>query len=175
MGLLLVAPSGSRRPGTPQPSSAWHLGRCGTCPSVGRTGVRWAGARAEAGGRAPQGTSRAHADGPPQQRVRPSTILPPGPSPVHKSDTSPRGRPGTGHRARSNASGRTRTRPLSSAQSTQSEKPRQSSYAALEDVESDQVRCPVQVGLLLTGCSCALSSMSLFCPTRSRGAVARRP
>ena len=57
MGLLLVAPSGSRRPGTPQPSSAWHLGRCGTCPSVGRTGVRWAGARAEAGGRDPQGTA----------------------------------------------------------------------------------------------------------------------
>ena len=33
-----------------------HLESYGTRPSVGRAGVRWAGARAEAGGRRPEGT-----------------------------------------------------------------------------------------------------------------------
>ena len=37
-------------------------------------------------------------------------------------------------------------------------------------VASDQVRCPVGVGLLLTCCSCALSGMSLKLPDPSRGA-----
>jgi len=37
-------------------------------------------------------------------------------------------------------------------------------------VASDQVRCPVGVGLLLTCCSCALSGMSLRLPDPSRGA-----
>ena len=49
----------------------------------------------------------------------------------------------------------------------------------LEDVASDQVRRPVQVGLLLTCCSCALSGMSLRLPDpfvgrRDEKAVARR-
>ena len=99
MDLLLVAPSGSRRPGTSQPSSAWHLGRCGTCPSVGRTGVRWAGARAEAGGRDPQGTAE------PTRwstttRSRTTRDTATQAEPGTRSQTTPPRPRGTGHRTR---------------------------------------------------------------------------
>lgn len=50
-------PLGPRHPGTPPPSTAQHLKDHGTRPSAGRTGPRRAGARAEAGGRDPQGTT----------------------------------------------------------------------------------------------------------------------
>ena len=79
-----------------------HLESYGTRPSVGRTGVCWAGAWAEVGGCDPQGTRGSIRWCIPQE-ARPSGILPPGSSWNTRSETTPlrpgvqdagRGRPG---------------------------------------------------------------------------------
>ena len=82
---------------------ARHLESYGTRPSVARTGVCWAGAWAEVGGRPPQGTR-----GPIRwcipQEARPSAILPPRSSPVHTIRDSSTPPWGTGRRAKSTRS-----------------------------------------------------------------------
>ena len=78
---------------------AQHLGRYEIIASTGRTGVRWAGAWAEVGGRYPQGTRGSIRWCIPQE-ARPSGILPPRSSPVHTIRNNSALPWGTGRRAR---------------------------------------------------------------------------
>ena len=78
---------------------AQHLGRYEIIASTGRTGVRWAGAWAEVGGRYPQGTRGSIRWCIPQE-ARPSGILPPRSSPIHTIRDSSTPPWGTGRRAR---------------------------------------------------------------------------